>query len=101
MKIFSGPFKCYGFKLILCIKKESIPVIYVNNCQLITDGTGVNNQPPPGQTEVETEKEPIENDPPPAPTEDSTVIMNKKPEDRPASFFAQPGMIAGKKYNEL
>lgn len=31
--------------------------------------------------------------------------MNKKPEDRPASFFAQPGMIAGKKntanYNDV
>lgn len=54
----------------------------------------VNNPAPPGQPDVDTERGPVENDPPPVPTEDSTVIMNKKPEDRPASFFAQPGMIA-------
>ncbi|XP_018571261.1 syndecan [Anoplophora glabripennis] len=54
----------------------------------------VNNPVSPGQTETETEKGPVENNPPPVPTEDSTVKMNKKHEDRPASFFAQPGMIA-------
>jgi len=30
------------------------------------------------------------------PTEDTSVIMNPKPEDRPTSFFSQPGILAGK-----
>ncbi|KAJ8923745.1 hypothetical protein NQ315_010326 [Exocentrus adspersus] len=61
----------------------------------------VNNPPPPiveegiGEGEVATEKEPIEKEKSvPVPTEDSTVTMNKKSEDRPASFFAQPGILA-------
>ncbi|XP_066158517.1 syndecan [Euwallacea fornicatus] len=29
-----------------------------------------------------------------APTEDTSVIMNPKPEDRPTSFFSQPGILA-------
>ncbi|XP_066248386.1 syndecan-like [Euwallacea similis] len=28
------------------------------------------------------------------PTEDTSVIMNPKPEDRPTSFFSQPGILA-------
>ncbi|KAJ8926898.1 hypothetical protein NQ314_020750 [Rhamnusium bicolor] len=55
----------------------------------------VNNPLPPRKTaEVEIEQEPIDLGPAPGPTEDSSVIMNKKSEDRPTSFFAQPGILA-------
>lgn len=48
-------------------------------------------QPPVKKTqEIEIEKVTA---PPPA-TEDNSVIMNPKPEERPTSFFAQPGILA-------
>lgn len=53
----------------------------------------VNNPAPPRNIEPDNKKE-IINEPAPSPTEDSSVIMNKKSEDRPTSFFAQPGILA-------
>lgn len=37
----------------------------------------------------------------PVPTEDTSVIMNPKPEDRPTSFFSQPGILAGMLNHDL
>ncbi|KAJ8950298.1 hypothetical protein NQ318_021155 [Aromia moschata] len=54
----------------------------------------VNNPAPPRKTEPENDKESIEIDSVPSATEDSSVTMNKKSEDRPTSFFAQPGILA-------
>lgn len=45
---------------------------------------------------IQSSKPVDNNKPEPAdPTEDRTVVMNPKPEDRPTSFFAQPGILAG------
>lgn len=50
--------------------------------------------PPPKKIpDIETPIEKV-TAPPPA-TEDNGVIMNPKPDERPTSFFAQPGILAG------
>ncbi|XP_030748460.1 syndecan [Sitophilus oryzae] len=54
------------------IPNKIVPVVYG------VDTSGNNNKEPINVT----------------PTEDSGVIMNPKPEDRPTSFFSQPGILA-------
>ncbi|KAJ8986219.1 hypothetical protein NQ317_009925, partial [Molorchus minor] len=54
----------------------------------------VNSPAPPRKTDPVIEQEPKETNILLSPTVDSGVIMNRKPEDRPTSFFAQPGILA-------